>query len=637
MAHPKLGVAYPTLADPATDIRLLTIVADLTEAPQTDRVRISILTTSLEHTPSYHAISYTWGSPSEIEEITVVAGDGEEYMTVRKNCADVLRQVAHFKTTKYYWVDAICINQTDEYEKGVQVSMMDKIFDRAEYVLACIGTPHGDGQSSTYLLRGFDDYLDSNGQSTATFIRGTRDDCSQELAQCLRFSEQWLNQLSEADTVRFSKALDEIAGLPYFTRIWILQELFLARHLRIFYGSDELSLPTLLFWWQHLRPEWSFRSRDEDSPLLYKKLCSTGSGRTYIESYQQNHEEFFEERKGGSRLGAAHDDFLHKCALSITLNTPKHPICLRDVLDLCEEKSCTDPRDTVYGTLAFTDWPEARTFTLDGQPIGVPHSVLKPDYTKSSIDLAKELLPYFNDIGQMLQILKMLKVHPNDTSRSDETARRKLAGSSVRIESDQCVVSLAKQSAQKHVQVAGGCIKLTSKGPWRTEQLKRKNRGYSRIFNSNALLCGVASAGIRTGDWIFPTYCRYGIVLRQINATSRFYTVVGRVAWSQCAIPDDFPLTVFIFILGVDDVVLHLIQAEDLWDDWSHDTEPSETLQAALNLTFCAAPYSSFAVIPNDTRIWSEEDFKIRDRSDIITLKLLGDWRYRLLLMQGYS
>jgi hypothetical protein len=307
-------------------------------------------------------------------------------MTVHKNCADGLRQLAHFKTTRYYWIDAICINRSNEHEKGIQVGKMGDVFHQAEYVLACIGMPHGDGQSLKYLLREFDDYLASNGQST-------RDVFDQETERYLRLSEQWSNGLLEERTVVFSKALDEVAGLPYFTCIWILQELFLALNLQVFYGFEQLSLWTLLFWWQHLRPKWSFRGRDKDSPLLHKKLCSTGSGRAYIENMRRNDEEFFEEGKGGSRLGAAHDGFLHKCALSITLNTPKHPICPRDVLDLCREKSCTDRRYTVYDTLSFTNWREAITFTLDGQHIRFTDSVLKPDYTKSSIDLVKDSYP----------------------------------------------------------------------------------------------------------------------------------------------------------------------------------------------------------------------------------------------------
>ena len=48
-------------------------------------------------------------------------------MTVRKNCADVLRQVQHFKTSKYHWVDAMCIDQQNIPEKNVQVATMGAI------------------------------------------------------------------------------------------------------------------------------------------------------------------------------------------------------------------------------------------------------------------------------------------------------------------------------------------------------------------------------------------------------------------------------------------------------------------------------------------------------------------------------
>jgi hypothetical protein len=159
-------------------------------------------------------------------------------MTVRKNFADVLRQLARFKTTEYYWVDAICINQSDQHKKGVQVDMIGNIFRQAECVLACIGMPHGNGRSLTQWLRGF---------PPACFPRGTHDDSKQEMELHLRLSKQWLDGIPAAQIVRFAKALNKVAKLPYFTQVWILQELFLARRLKVYYGFEELSLSTLLF------------------------------------------------------------------------------------------------------------------------------------------------------------------------------------------------------------------------------------------------------------------------------------------------------------------------------------------------------------------------------------------------------
>jgi hypothetical protein len=265
---PRSRIVYSKLSDPAKYIRLLKVEADHTNAPRSGRIRISIRTTFFDHTLLYHAVSYAWGSSLEEQEITLDTGEGEESMTVRRNCADVLRQLARFKTTMYYWVDAICINPSDQHEKSVQVDMMGDIFRQAECVLACIGMPRGDGRSLTQWLRGF---------PPACFPKRTHNDSEQGMELHLRLSKRWLDGIPAAQIVRFAKALDEVAKLPYFTRVWILQKLFLARRLKVYYGFEELSLSTLLFWWQQLRPDLSTPARDENSPLLYKKLCSTAT------------------------------------------------------------------------------------------------------------------------------------------------------------------------------------------------------------------------------------------------------------------------------------------------------------------------------------------------------------------------
>jgi hypothetical protein len=637
-ARPDFSVVYPTLPDSATYIRLLQLVADPTHEPQCSRVCITIITIPFTHAIPYGAVSYTWGNSSEEEEIMIIASEREERMIVRKNCGDVLRQIGQLGTTKYYWVDAICINQSDEHEKSYQVAMMGAIFSRADHVLACIGMPHNGGQSLACFLREFDNYLASGGQSTASFIKALHQDHSLGYEQCLYSSEQWLNELSEARTVRFCEALDEVAELPYFERIWILQELFLARRIRIICGFEELSLSSLLFWWQHSRPEWSFDAQGGDKPLLYKQLCRTGRGLGCIEKRRRKDPCFFTE-DGESRVGAAYEYFLKICALSVEFSpTEKKRMCLRSTLNLCEGKKCKDERDTVYGTLALVDWSDMGAITPYGQIIKIPDSVLRSDYTKSAIDLARELLPFLDHFGQMLQVLKMLKITSTQINISEETARRQHVGRSARIESDGCVVSLAKESGQRHAHVVGRCMQLTSKGPWRLKYLERHGRRYCAIVGPKNLTCGITSVGIHTGDWIFlPTRCYYGIVIRQINATTQFYAIVGRVAWFPGEVPEYFKVTGFVFFLGVDDAMVHLTQDVNLGDKWSERSGLSVASHAALNLPFCATRFSSFAVLPDSVHTYSEEEFDIENGGDRITLTLLAKCRRKLMELQGYD
>lgn len=91
--------------------------------------------------PPYYAISYTWGDPADTTEITV---NGRP-LVVRRNCEYVLQQAFASKTSQYFWVDAICIDQTAE-EKNHQVALMGEIYSGAEHVLACVGPHENDSE-----------------------------------------------------------------------------------------------------------------------------------------------------------------------------------------------------------------------------------------------------------------------------------------------------------------------------------------------------------------------------------------------------------------------------------------------------------------------------------------------------------
>jgi hypothetical protein len=72
----------------------------------------------------YQAVSYTWGDTNELEDVWVCNGRDLGRLQVRCNCGDVLQQLVHFQVhpAQLYWIDAICINQKDDREKGAQIS-----------------------------------------------------------------------------------------------------------------------------------------------------------------------------------------------------------------------------------------------------------------------------------------------------------------------------------------------------------------------------------------------------------------------------------------------------------------------------------------------------------------------------------
>ena len=79
---------------------------------------------SLETRPEYTALSYTWGSstPSKIIHVNGIP------FAVRANLDHFLDRERTAAHQKYYWIDAICINQARTDERNHQVGLMRDIY-----------------------------------------------------------------------------------------------------------------------------------------------------------------------------------------------------------------------------------------------------------------------------------------------------------------------------------------------------------------------------------------------------------------------------------------------------------------------------------------------------------------------------
>jgi hypothetical protein len=123
---------YQTLG--SGEIRLLQLNRD-TPVP-TWTLNTAKLTEDLE----FDALSYVWGSQKDVCKINV---NGKS-LKIHNNLFTVLPYLAHRHkdpTTpcRPIWIDAVCINQKDEEEKLVQISIMHKIYSMAKTVWVWFG------------------------------------------------------------------------------------------------------------------------------------------------------------------------------------------------------------------------------------------------------------------------------------------------------------------------------------------------------------------------------------------------------------------------------------------------------------------------------------------------------------------
>ena len=102
----------------------------------------SIVTVPIASAHLYTAVSYVWGLGAACQEVRL---DGYRF-AIRQNLWSCLHYLMLLKTHPhqhtlwdYIWVNAICINQSNEKEKNQQVRAMDKVYFNAVEVSAWLG------------------------------------------------------------------------------------------------------------------------------------------------------------------------------------------------------------------------------------------------------------------------------------------------------------------------------------------------------------------------------------------------------------------------------------------------------------------------------------------------------------------
>jgi len=167
---------------------------------------------------SYEAISYTWGSDLTY---TVIDCDGNG-LDVRANLAILLRRLRSPSDTKRLWVDALCIDQSDEDEQSEQVRRMDSVYRNAGRVVIWLGEENETTAEAFNLL--------------------------EELRGLIYISPKE-QPLSAASTSSISRhrwhALERLLNNSWFSRTWVLQEATLNTRTWIHQGGYSVEWATV--------------------------------------------------------------------------------------------------------------------------------------------------------------------------------------------------------------------------------------------------------------------------------------------------------------------------------------------------------------------------------------------------------
>jgi hypothetical protein len=154
----------------------------------------------------YEVLSYVWGRyyPGCFVDI------GNTRVKIFGSLDDALRHLRWKHDVRYIWADSICINQFDIQEKSSQVLLMAEVYQKARTVNIWVGLSNENSAVGIEIL---------------SFLASNAD---------FQGDQPWTRHPPELSLA----GLNDILRRPYFQRIWVVQEVVVAKHLRMIVGRQ---------------------------------------------------------------------------------------------------------------------------------------------------------------------------------------------------------------------------------------------------------------------------------------------------------------------------------------------------------------------------------------------------------------
>jgi hypothetical protein len=284
---------------------------------------------SLEDNCAYEALSYVWGDPNVTRPILMQGAE----VQVTTNLEAALRYLRQPTEESLFWIDAICVNQSDIQERNAQVLLMKDIYSKADAVRVWLGEATTGRDEAMEILN-----LSMDPKSPSDLLQ-------------LRLDGKPLQS-------NHLMMLADLFKRKWWRRTWIIQEFGLAK--RVFFHCG-----TRVSTWE---------------PLQILSLLVVMDGQ--IEDLQSRFGDAFRIDFAPALFHCENLDIL-AAIYPETRDGPKNLAKFMDILAAGRNYSASDPRDHIYGFLGLAPGSFLQQFTLcyDQDPV--------PVYTDATIQLLK--------------------------------------------------------------------------------------------------------------------------------------------------------------------------------------------------------------------------------------------------------
>ncbi|EPS40991.1 hypothetical protein H072_5133 [Dactylellina haptotyla CBS 200.50] len=303
-------------------------VAEILPGEKDTPIYCTLHVTNWEEPLPYEAISYVWGDAALKEPVFV---DGKR-LEVTRSLHGAINHLRYTDRSRFLWADIICIDQKHNVEKGKQIGQMKRIYENAQWVLSWLGHDTDDRKAGPAMaaVKTVSDFLCKELDLNVDDLK--------DMNNMTEYVFKHRKTLPDPDKTEFSS--DELWSLlrwfysiPYFTRVWVIQEVNANRNRTAHCGYETL--------------QWD--------------LVELVAGYIIMETD-------FSRRLGFTKTNVW---------WAATTTELKRPDNWLTMLYLASNYGCLDPRDIIYGLRGLMQ------FTKGAE-------LLTPDYDKTTLEVYRD-------------------------------------------------------------------------------------------------------------------------------------------------------------------------------------------------------------------------------------------------------
>lgn len=334
---------------------------------------------------AYKVLSYCWGAPYGIDQEdhedysweTAMAGPNSSILCngrsliATKNLREALLQLREDGEEDRLWIDAICINQSDENEKAIQIEMMANLYAEASMVMVWLGIWDEESETAIKCI--------SSKLAKRAALQKQEEYQDMEVRQIIADNDNRVVACDEEEL----EYLQHLFRRRWFRRVWVVQEIALAKDEVALCGPLRFNMTGIL----------RFATRMNGDVLVLPEFGYTDTASQYHQKVEARVEQL------GIRFSAELADWIYafwnvEADGWSVLGQYRHPKAylkmsreqqfvnwMEILLERLSHREATHKVDIIFAALSLL----LRIFPTEHDPSKVP-GILGLDYTKPPVE-----------------------------------------------------------------------------------------------------------------------------------------------------------------------------------------------------------------------------------------------------------